>query len=194
MDLNEKKTYTGKDVNAFVALIKANYEQTLADQRELILQLKEEVKSKTDELDKLGAQKEIISKAITEAIKKADDLETVARIKYNQELARIKAFHDKWQAYYNRIVEKYPLDDELIQTSRLNDNLGKVLADIDLQSQFEQEARRLEQSAALDNAKSENITETEQAKSGFTFQEALNPKDDLKSILNDLGLMLDDQT
>lgn len=185
MNLGDKKNYTSKEVGEFVSLIKSNYEGTIADLREQLFEAHESLEEANAEVERLKSQKALISRAITEALAKADDIERVSMIKYNREISQLKAFHDKWQSYYNKIIEKYPLDDELVKTSALNEKISTILSNTDeIDARVEQETKRLRESVA---------TEDEQpAQGGFSFSEALNPKDDLKKIMADLGIIIDD--
>lgn len=184
MNVGEKKNYTSKEVGEFVALIKSNYEGTIADLREQLVEANEALEEANAEIDRLKSQKALISRAITEALTKADDIERVSMIKYNREISQLKAFHDKWQDYYNKIIAQYPLDDELVKTSELNEKISNILAATDeIEARVEQETKRLQESVATDD---------EPHESGFSFSEALNPKDDLKKIMADLGIVIDD--
>ena len=82
-------------------------------------------------------------KAITAALKKADDIERVSLIKYNQEIAQLKSFHDKWIGYYNKIIEAYPLDDNLVAASKTSGKIAEVLDKAgDIEAQYETERQR----------------------------------------------------
>lgn len=203
MDRN-KKIYTQDDLANYTASIKREYEQTLGRQRERIEELRKSLAAAERKNAEYEKQKELVYKAITTALKKADDISRVSLIKYNQEIAQLKSFHDKWMGYYNRIIEAYPLDDELIETSRLNGKISEVLGKTgDIDAQYAEERDRLKESIESDDDEDEEIaaaTATSDTKddyadrspAGFSFTEALHPKEDLKDIMRELGVLMDD--
>ena len=86
----------------------------------------------------------LVYKAITAALKKADDIERVSLIRYNQEVAQLKSFHNKWMGYYDKIIEAYPLDENLVATSRVNEKIAEVLERSgDVEAQYTEEKERL---------------------------------------------------
>lgn len=202
----KKKIYTQADFAKYAETVKRECEQTLLRQRERI----EELRTCLAEAERKNAeyedQKELVYKAITAALKKADDIERVSLIKYNQEIAQLKSFHDKWMSYYNRIIETYPLDDELVEVSSVNGKIAETLGKAgDIEKQYETERERLMES--LRNESDEHV-KTESAASsasgkadddysdrspaGFSFAEALHPKEDLKDIMRELGVLMDE--
>lgn len=183
----DKKVYTSADVQRFLDEVKKGYEDTLFAQRERI----DSLKAQCDELEKenrrLTAGQNAIARSITKAVEKADEIQRITLIKYNQEIAALKSFHDKWQSYYTKIIEKYPLDDDLVAASRVNSKISAVLDDSGaLEEQFERESQRLrgaeETASAIDSKSS----------SGFSFEEALHPKEKLEDILKELGVVYDE--
>ncbi len=209
MDRN-KKIYTQDDLANYTASIKREYEQTLRSQRERIEELRKNLAAAERKNAEFEKQKELVYKAITTALKKADDISRVSLIKYNQELAQLKSFHDKWMGYYNRIIAAYPLDDELVETSRLNGKISAVLEKAgDIDAQYREERERLKTSIESDEddddvaAVAESVSEpdahqpvkdiyTDRSPAGFSFAEALHPKEDLKDIMRELGVLMDD--
>lgn len=201
--MSDKKAYTKTQFDEIVSAVKREYEDTLMRQRERIDELKTSLASAEKKIADFEGQKDLIYKAITAALKKADDIERVSLIRYNQEIAQLKSFHDKWVGYFNRIVEKYPIDDDLIEAGKVNGKIIDVLKKTgDIQAQYDSERERLVQSvenepseletaAAVRNAvKSDDYSDRSPA--GFSFAEALHPKDDLKDIMRELGVLMDD--
>lgn len=207
MDRN-KKIYTQDDLSNYTASIKREYEQTLALQRERIAELRKSLALAERKNADYEKQKDLVYKAITTALKKADDISRVSLIKYNQEIAQLKSFHDKWMGYYNRIIEAYPLDDDLVEASRLNGKISEVLGKADgIDEQYRAERDRLKESIeseddelatedsaatapAQQSAKDDDYADRSPA--GFSFTEALHPKEDLKDIMRELGVLMDE--
>ena len=156
------------------------------------------------------SQKGLVYKAITSALKKADDIERVSLIKYNQEIAQLKSFHDKWVGYFNKIIAKYPLEDELVAASKVSGKIADVLSKAsDVEQQYVQERERLRESIDSEEPEfAESVTSsfddsevaanvaddeyTDRSPAGFSFAEALHPKQDLKDIMKELGVLIDD--
>lgn len=219
MDDN-KKVYTKADFDNFAATVRRESEQTMSRQRERIEELRRALDEAETKNKKYESQKELVYKAITAALKKADDIERVSLIKYNQEIAQLKSFHDKWIGYFNRIIAAYPLDDDLVAASKINGKIAEVLGKTgDIEAQYNDERERLMRSIEEEEEEEATADEAEQAAtaevakpaqesevdpkeqdeyyadrspSGFSFAEALHPKDDLKDIMRELGIIMDD--
>ena len=107
--MEEKRKYTNAEVKGYIESVKREYELTFARQRERIDELRSALEAAEKKNAEYESQKGLVYKAITSALKKADDIERVSLIKYNQEIAQLKSFHDKWVGYFNKIIAKYPL-------------------------------------------------------------------------------------
>ena len=198
----KKKLYTQTELNESVDAVKTEYEQVLAEQRARINDLRKSLSAAERKIAQYESQKEIVYKAITTALKKADDIERVSLIKYNQEIAQLKSFHDKWVAYFNRIIATYPLDENLAAACKVNGKIAETLERTgDIEEQYNVERDRLMQS--LQNESDEAATAAPQpapqddeysdrSPAGFSFTEALHPKDDLKDIMRELGVIIDE--
>lgn len=212
---DKKKLYTQADIDAYSQAIKRECEQMLLRQRDRIDELRVALREAEKKIAEFESKKEIVYKAITAALKKADDIERVSLIKYNQEIAQLKSFHNKWVSYFNKIIEKYPLDEELVAASRASGKIADVLAragDIDKQYQTERErladsiaedyddfsapdAAELAASSVAANSEGEMPKQDDYADrspAGFSIAEALHPKEDLKDIMRELGIIIDD--
>ncbi len=208
--MSDKKVYTKADFDSYTQAVKQECETTLLRQRERIDELKKALSDAERKIAEYDSQKDLIYKAITAALKKADDIERVSLIRYNQEIAQLKSFHDKWVGYYNKIIEKYPLSDDIVGTGRVNDRMSDVLARAgDIESQYDSERKRLIESIKQDDNDAETAAALEsvavkpdraasadyadRSPAGFSFSEALHPKDDLKDIMKELGVLIDEE-
>ncbi len=187
--MSGKKLYTKEDLDNYVAAAEREICDTLVKQREHIDELRAEIAALRKKNEELESQKTLVYKAITEALKKAEDIERIALIRYNQELAQLKSFHRKWVGYFDKIIERYPLDDDLSATAAVNRKIGETLEKAgDLDAQYQEEVERLKNSdvAATDDY-------SDRSAAGFSFEEALHPKDDLMDIMKELGVIMDDE-
>lgn len=208
---DKKKIYTKSDFDNYTDAVRRECENTVLRQRERIEELRKSLSDAERKIRKYEAQKELVYKAITAALKKADDIERVSLIKYNQEIAQLKSFHDKWIGYFNRIIAAYPLDDELVAASKVNGKIAQVLDKAgDIERQYEDERARLVDSleqeddadpiAAVDKESAASSADNaaavddyaDRSPAGFSFAEALHPKDDLKDIMKELGIIMDE--
>ena len=208
--MEEKRKYTNAEVKGYIESVKREYELTFARQRERIDELRSALEAAEKKNAEYESQKGLVYKAITSALKKADDIERVSLIKYNQEIAQLKSFHDKWVGYFNKIIAKYPLEDELVAASKVSGKIADVLSKAsDVEQQYEQERERLRESIDSEEPEfAESVTSsfddsevaanvaddeyTDRSPAGFSFAEALHPKQDLKDIMKELGVPIDD--
>ena len=208
--MEEKRKYTNAEVKGYIESVKREYELTFARQRERIDELRSALEAAEKKNAEYESQKGLVYKAITSALKKADDIERVSLIKYNQEIAQLKSFHDKWVGYFNKIIAKYPLEDELVAASKVSAKIADVLSKAsDVEQQYEQERERLRESIDSEEPEfAESVTSsfddsevaanvaddeyTDRSPAGFSFAEALHPKQDLKDIMKELGVLIDD--
>ncbi len=200
----EKKGYKRTEVDEYVFALKNEYESKLSEQKNRIFQLKSELVEKEKQLESHKAKTELISDAIVKAVEKADEIEKLAAARYREEMARLKAFHEKWQAHYNKLLEKYPDDEGLKAIGKFNAAMDDILsgggeAVREIERQFDEESARLNntdikpkaKSAKADKKPAKTLAENAVSASGFSFEEAWNPKEDLDDIMKDLGLLED---
>ena len=248
MDSKIQKTYKAEEVNSFLRQVEESYQETLKKQKDKIHQLREELETVNKENQRLGAQRDLVSKAIIEATAKSEEIVNIATVKaeeieysanakYNQQMAYLQRLHDKWMTHFDKILQKYPLNDELISTTKANAQISTILGKQDtLEEQFLSESRRLidkerqltpREQELINKIRDGKINEifdrmnelahkvneidiktrgnntsdkianrkmhiTDRLDSGFSFSEALKPNSDLKDIINDLGLLMDD--
>lgn len=219
----KRKGYCKEQVDEYVkGLVDSS-----AAKDERIAELTTQVAALKEELGKLEGKRELIVKAIYSAVAKADRIERLTKAKYDAEMARLKAFHEKWTAYYNRLLAKYPMDDDLISIGKFNGEMSEALGP---QGQHASEQQRLKSNklgsveinseeqfdpvksikeylgtsdptAATRPSKNSKAYKTGVAvmnpalagpsDSGFSFEEALNPTEDLGDIMKDLGILDD---
>lgn len=249
-----KKGYSPAQVDEYLAAIKREYENTISRQRDRITEMLAEKEKSDQELAAYREKSNQIGKAIVSAVAKAEEIERLSRIKYNQEIMRLKAFHEKWTKYYNKILDEYPLDERLAAAGEFNRRMDAILTrvggedaaatghadahgkedgvrigyinvqadgktddadmrdllpDADPQSPVltgnfdpmerigkyfaaEKEKQAADQKAVrpvfAKRPENKRNDYADRSPSGFSFEEALNPTEDLESILKDLGL------
>lgn len=241
-----KKGYAPKEVDAYIAAVKREYESTILKQRDRIKEMLREKEAADKELAAHREKSSQIGKAIVSAVAKAEEIERLSRIKYSQEIARLKAFHEKWTKYYDKILDEYPLDARLAAAGEFNRRMDRILSRVEtdesaaaktedvrigyvsvkadgeakdtditelvpdadpsspvLTGNFDpmerigryfaaEKERQAHEQKQRERAAAEKERPTkdyaDRSPSGFSFEEALNPTEDLESILKDLGL------
>lgn len=197
----EKKGYKKSEVDEYVFALKNEYESKLAEQKNRIFQLKSELTEREKQLAAFKAKTDLISSAILNAVQKADEIEKLAETRYREEMKQLKSFHEKWQSHYNKMLEKYPDDEGLKAIGKFNAAMDDILsggsaAMKEIEKQFDGERERVESAeaeAAPKPQQSKTLAEDAVSASGFSFEEAWNPKDDLSEIMKDLGLLGGDE-
>ncbi len=197
----EKKGYKKSEVDEYVFALKNEYESKLAEQKNRIFQLKNELTEKEKQLSAYKSKTELIATAILNAVAKADEIEKLAASRYREEMTQLKVFHEKWQAHYNNLLDKYPDDEGLRAVEKFNAAMndifsGGTAAVKEIEKQFEAEKSRLETVSGAPEEKkkpAKTLAEDSVSASGFSFEEAWNPKDDLGQIMKDLGLISEEK-
>lgn len=132
----KRKGYAPEEVDLHIAKLTSEYEDVISKQRARIKEMIEANKKIEAELESYREKSNQISKAIVGAVAKAEEIERLSRIKYNQEISRLKAFHEKWTKYYDKILEEYPLDDRLAAAGEFNRRMDKILTRVGKDDEF----------------------------------------------------------
>ncbi|HEY8420034.1 MAG TPA: DivIVA domain-containing protein [Clostridia bacterium] len=122
-----KKSLSPEEVRQYIELLKRNYEKSLSEQKDRIFELREQIKELESKLEVYKSRSRQINQALMAAVAKAEELEQAARLKYDMEIKGLKMFHAKWLSYYKKIIEKYPIDDELVKIAKFNKNMSEAL-------------------------------------------------------------------
>ncbi|MCL2675839.1 MAG: DivIVA domain-containing protein [Firmicutes bacterium] len=144
---SEKRGYRVSDVDRYIA----ESNKTHADLKDRVAELTKQLVEKDAELKAFSQKQDLIVKSIMAAAAKAEQIENLIRQRYTGELAHLTAFHEVWTAYYKRVLEKYPLSEDLAGLNRFNKKLDEILAGSDsakgkfekAHEQFESESERL---------------------------------------------------
>lgn len=122
-----KKSLNPEDVRQYIDTIRRSYEHSLSEQKDRIFELREQVKELESKLEVFKSRGRQINQALMAAVAKAEELEQAAKIKYDMEIKELKLFHAKWLSYYNKIIEIYPINDELVKVAKFNENMSQAL-------------------------------------------------------------------
>ena len=75
---------------------------------------------KEKQLSSYKEKTDLIATAILNAVAKADEIEKLSAARYREEMNSLRVFHDKWQAHYNKLLDKYPDDEGLRAVEKFN--------------------------------------------------------------------------
>lgn len=153
-----KKGYSKEEVDSYLSKMTAEFESNLLEQKQRIFEQKKQIAIYEKNIKAYREKSSLVTKSIYNAVAKAEEIEKLSRHKYNQEIEQLKTFHDKWLTYYERILQKYPLDDQLISGIKFNQQMSKILDRAEApapmikeefktppQAQFEKESDRLKE-------------------------------------------------
>ena len=178
--------YDPEEVEQYFKRVRETYDETLLSQRDRIFELKNahpKANPAPGENEKKKQQKE---RAKEPALPKAEEKKTPPRRKVAKELAALRKFHRRWVTYYARLLEKYPMDDELAHAGDINEEIDRLIGESD-----EVPADELRYGSFDPVGMIEEHLASESASDGesFDYDAAAHPDEDLGQILHDLGLM-----
>lgn len=168
----KRKGYSVDEVDGFVAKLLELTENKLREQSERIGELKEELRRVTAEKSELKAREASVTMALTEAVKRSDELQSAAEVRYSIELNRIKNIRKRVGDYIAKSTELSDAED-------LHSFLTSIIGEL------EDTTHEL---GITDTLVTPPVSEEEDT-SGFDIQEALTPKETLEEICKELGLI-----
>ena len=109
--------YSTTEVDKYVS----ESEQRLQEVTTASIQKDERIDSLNAEVERLNAElseqnkkMEMINEALCAAVDRAKQIDEQSEARYRSEMERLKIFHEKWCEHYKKLVEAYPLDDDMI--------------------------------------------------------------------------------
>ena len=186
-ELQDKK-YSLQEVKELLREQSFEYESSLSDQKERIFSLVRENEELKSEVKTFKEKELAISEALVSAISKAKDIEAAAKKKFEGNLMRLKVFEGKLVAYYKRLLNKYPLDDNLLSAEEFLDKMDAILGTDYMKEDVFSKMFKEQNPTASKNG-SVSYGNFAPSDSGFDINEALNPSEDLEAICKELGLI-----
>ena len=122
-----RKGYDPRQVDEYIKRLTMEFENKSAEQRDRIFELKSRLAELEKEAGARRGRKADISRTLLTAVQKSQEMEEMARKKYDLEIQRLKLFHIKWQAYFDEILARYPLNDELQSIAQFSDEMRGIL-------------------------------------------------------------------
>jgi len=127
-----KNGYDKEEVDGYVAKLSAEFEEVSGRQKERIFELKNQLTAAENKLKAFNQMSGRIGEALSEAVSKAEQIEKYSMQKLQFEIEQLKAFHERWQEYYQRIMQRYPLDEDLEGVGRFNATMTRILSGADV--------------------------------------------------------------
>lgn len=186
-ELPDKK-YSLSEVKELLREQSFEYETALSDQKERLFALLTENEKQKAEIAEYKANKDAVSNALVLAMNKANEIEKLAKQRFETNLIRLKVFDSKMVAYYKRIIAKYPLDENLIKTEEFLKKLDEILS-TDYMNSPSPDKMFKSNNPTFSYGGKVMFNEISPNESGFDINEALNPNKDLEEICKELGLM-----
>jgi len=195
--------YDEKEVNVFLTKLNDNFASVSQEQKERIDELKEQNEKLAEELCVYRKKEKLIERTLTEATRRAEDIESELKTQYALEIERLKIFQAKWTNCYEELKNKYHFDKDVnnmeslvINTKQtLIDKLGRlniILPHLESeeQMQFDSESERITklQEEQADRLVSELKNQIKELDEEFDYKEALTPKKSLEELCREIGL------
>lgn len=141
--LKSKKYYTKKELDEYVTKLMSNTEITLMEQRERILDLKQENEAlKREIMSKKKSDKED-KKATIFAQKKCDEIILETKKKCSKDLLKIKEFALRWNDAFDKIAKKYGIiecdlvDKMIIETDATSRQYSNIPIESDIEKDID---------------------------------------------------------
>lgn len=108
-----KKGYDRAQVDGYIRTLTEDNDKTVESQREAIEQLKEDNRKLSEKIDFYDKKKSEILAAFVEAQEAAARLKRKANARFDEEMARLDMFRQKWTAYAKEMIKTLtPLEAE----------------------------------------------------------------------------------
>ena len=124
----DKKGYNIQEVDEYINKMYLKYEYKLAEQKDRVVALKNEVEALNERLSNYVNKDEQISKALIFAVEKAEQIENNAKNVYNLEIKRVNALYSRFEDLLLEIEKEYP---KINKNGYLNSLMEDFKANID---------------------------------------------------------------
>ena len=104
----EKNGYDKNDVDDYIFKLNEDYESKFREQKMRISDLKAELESTKQQLESFKQKNSSISEALVVAIQTAKQIESSSKNIYELEIKRVRSLYDKWKAFLEELMKKYP--------------------------------------------------------------------------------------
>ncbi len=181
----DKKKYKQQEVKDILTAYQIEYEAKLAEQKNRIFELTEEVASLSTHLQKYKEKENYLASAIVSAEKTAEKIKKKAELQYALEMEKLRNFNGKWDDYFSALKEKYPMYAPLQNAVDIKAKLQSLLKLSDSKKAVEKLDKMLGDFAVKTNDETSLTSDN-----GFSLEEVLNPGElELEELCKELGLI-----
>ncbi len=195
MELKKRK-YKRDQVNAMLEAYKSQYENLVLDLRSRINELVKENKALLEKIEHNKQREKTIIATLERAEISAEQIKEQAQLEYVLEMQHLRDFSAKWDRYFNKLKEKYPVNKT---TNKALDIINQV-EELSEESDAKQAIQRLDDMISEENrsfnpkSKIKDYICATTSESGFNINEVLNPgKLELEDLCKELGLIDEDE-
>ena len=191
MELKNRK-YKREQVNAIIEAYKEQYESLIFDLRSRINELVKENKTLLEQVEQNKKRENLIVKALESAEERAEQIIEQAQLEYVLEMQRLKSFSDKWDKYFNKLKEKYPLDKAINKAIEIKNQAVSLSDESDAKKAIQKIDDMISQENQSFNPKTKikDYISATISENGFNLNEVLNPgKLELEDLCKELGLI-----
>lgn len=105
---SERNGYNKKEVEKYINDTNKLNQETFDKQKERINELKKEIESLENRLNKYKQKDSNISDALVAAVETARKIEQSSKNIYDLEIRRVRALYDKWDNFLSEMLDRYP--------------------------------------------------------------------------------------
>ena len=106
----ELRGYDKNEVNVFLNKLNENFDMVSREQKSRIDELKKANQDLACEVNIYRKKERLIERTLTEATRRANDIENELKTQYALEIERLKIFQAKWTNAYEELKTKYHFD------------------------------------------------------------------------------------
>ncbi len=170
-----RKGYDTKEVDAYLTKLTKEHRDELDRLQATVDLLKERLAIADAKLKENEGQKKLVVASLLRATEKAEEIERVARERVADEAAQLRSFHLRWNAYFRKLIDVYPIDGQLQSAKEFTERINRLFAEPDLEDKEALEQfRRLQEQYGKEEDAPEPPPATE--------------ADEIQRILQDLSL------
>ncbi len=195
MELDKRK-YKKKEVQELLDACKFQNDNLISEYQNRIAELELDNKRLIAEVTVYREKDKLISNTLLNAEKQAEEIVAKTQTVYDLEIKRLKKFSERWKRYFNYLLEKYPLYEQVKDAEEVYHKLRELLATEKGKAVIDGAEKLLDEKVSklsdkIFNPKSiieDYIVAT--SDNGFNLDEVLNPGElKLEDLCKELGLI-----
>ena len=194
MEELKRGKYKREEVKILLDACQTEYSEKINELKEKLIELTEQNKNLSAQLDIYKRDEELIARSIKDAQIKAREIEKKVQSDYALVVTNLKKFLLKWAEYFRYLSEKYPYYPAVKQSVDLCGEVNKILERENNEEAVDSIDNRLNDLTSMidgfnPRARIQDYIATT-GENGFNLDEVLNPGElRLEDLCRDLGLL-----